>query len=114
MHWCSDTVKENNCGMRLEHEPVSLQPQGQHSSRSFGPLRLKSAPSRPPEKTKGRWGQRLTAEKMKVCRWLKPVLVGQFEFLEWTEDDRLRRSRFVALRDDKKARDVVREKRESR
>jgi hypothetical protein len=21
--------------------------------------------------------------KMKVCRWLKPVLVGQFEFVEW-------------------------------
>jgi len=28
----------------------------------------------------------LTAAKMKNCRWLKPVLVGQFEFVEWTPD----------------------------
>jgi ATP-dependent DNA ligase len=36
-----------------------------------------------PEARSGRWGQGLTAEKMAECRWLKPVLVGQFEFLEW-------------------------------
>jgi len=54
-----------------------------------------------PEARSGRWGQGLTAAKMKECRWLKPQLVGQFEFLEWTPDDHLRHSRFVALRDDK-------------
>jgi ATP-dependent DNA ligase len=43
-----------------------------------------------PEKRSGRWGQGLTAAKMKDCRWLKPVLVGQFEFREWTPDDHLR------------------------
>ena len=37
-----------------------------------------------PEKKSGRWGQGLTAAKMKECRWLKPALVGQFEFVEWT------------------------------
>jgi len=62
-----------------------------------------------PEKKSGRWGQGLTAEKMKECRWVKPVLVGQFEFLEWTGDNHLRHSRFVALRVDKNPRDVVRE-----
>ena len=41
--------------------------------------------------------------------WLKPDLVGQFEFVEWTPDAHLRQSKFVALREDKKARDVVRE-----
>ena len=41
--------------------------------------------------------------------WLKPVLVGQFEFLEWTGENHLRHSKFVALREDKKARDVARE-----
>jgi hypothetical protein len=56
-----------------------------------------------PEKTAGRWGAGLTAAKMKECRWLKPVLVGQFEFVEWTADNHLRHSRFVGLRDDKKA-----------
>ena len=33
----------------------------------------------------------------------------QFEFVEWTPDNHLRHSRFVALREDKKPRDVVRE-----
>ena len=37
-----------------------------------------------PEAKSGRWGQGLTKAKMAECRWLKPVLVGQFEFLEWT------------------------------
>jgi DNA ligase D-like protein (predicted ligase) len=62
-----------------------------------------------PEARSGRWGQGLTAAKMKDCRWLKPVLVGQFEFVEWTPDHHLRHSRFVGLRDDKKAAGVVRE-----
>lgn len=51
-----------------------------------------------PEAKSGRWGQGLTKEKMQDCRWLKPVLVGQFEFLEWTADNHLRHARFVELR----------------
>jgi bifunctional non-homologous end joining protein LigD len=47
---------------------------------------------------------------MAECRWLKPQLVGQFEFLEWTADHHLRHSRFVGLREDKPAREVTREK----
>jgi bifunctional non-homologous end joining protein LigD len=62
-----------------------------------------------PERRSGRWGQGLTAAKMEECRWLKPVLVGQFEFREWTPDNHLRHSRFVALREDKPARQVRRE-----
>lgn len=65
-----------------------------------------------PEKKIGRWGQGLTAEKMKECRWVKPVLVGQFEFVESTPDHHLRHSRFIALRDDKEARSVAREPRQ--
>ena len=61
-----------------------------------------------PEARSGRWGQGLTAEKMAECRWLEPVLVGQFEFTEWTPDNHLRHSRFVTLREDKNARDVGR------
>jgi hypothetical protein len=30
------------------------------------------------------------------CRWLKPVLVGQFEFVEWTSDLHLRHTHFIA------------------
>jgi len=38
---------------------------------------------------------------MKDCRWLKPVIVAQFEFVEWTPDKHLRHSRFVTLRQEK-------------
>jgi DNA ligase D-like protein (predicted ligase) len=63
-----------------------------------------------PEPRGGRWGEGLTAAKMKDCRWLNPVLVGQFEFREWTPDNHLRHSRFVALRDDKNPPDVKRDR----
>jgi DNA ligase D-like protein (predicted ligase) len=62
-----------------------------------------------PEPRGGRWGQGLTKAKMAECTWLKPVLVGQFEFLEWTGENHLRHSKFVGLREDKKANDVRRE-----
>jgi ATP-dependent DNA ligase len=62
-----------------------------------------------PEPYAGRWGQGLTADKMKDCRWLTPVLVAQFEFVEWTPDNHLRHVKFVALGDDKDPREVRRE-----
>jgi bifunctional non-homologous end joining protein LigD len=42
------------------------------------------------------------------CRWVKPTLVAQFEFVEWTADGHLRHVHFVGLRDGVGARDVVR------
>jgi bifunctional non-homologous end joining protein LigD len=42
-------------------------------------------------------------------RWLRPELVGQVAFSEWTRDGRLRHPRYLGLRDDKPAREVVRE-----
>jgi DNA ligase D-like protein (predicted ligase) len=77
--------------------------------------RLKSlkAPKCPfvnlPELTAGRWGQGLTAEKMKECVWVRPELVARIQFLEWTGADHLRHTKFVALRDDKDPSRVVRE-----
>jgi hypothetical protein len=62
-----------------------------------------------PEKSAGRWGQGLTAAEMKECRWLKPVTVAQFEFVEWTPENHLRHTTFVGLREDKAATEVVRE-----
>jgi ATP-dependent DNA ligase len=74
------------------------------------PLQTRACPfANLPEKTGGRWGQGFTAAKMKECRWLKPELVGQFEFIEWTPDNHLRHTKFVALREDKNPRDVRRE-----
>jgi hypothetical protein len=54
-----------------------------------------------PEKDAGRWGQGLTAEKMKECVWIRPKVVAEVEFLEWTGADHLRHTKFVSLRDDK-------------
>jgi DNA ligase D-like protein (predicted ligase) len=62
-----------------------------------------------PEAKSGRWGQGLTKAKMAECRWVNPILVGQFEFVEWTPDDHLRHSTFIGLRDDKSPRDIRRE-----
>ena len=46
---------------------------------------------------------------MKKYCWLKPELVAQIEFTDWTAADHLRHSRFVGLRDDKDAWDVRKE-----
>ena len=62
-----------------------------------------------PEPRGGRWGQGLTAAKMKECVWLKPQLVAQIEFLEWTGESHLRHSKFVGLREDKEPKRVHRE-----
>jgi bifunctional non-homologous end joining protein LigD len=73
------------------------------------PLEVKECPfTNLPQAKEGRWGAGLTAAKMKDCVWLKPLLVGDFEYTEWTGDGHLRRSSFVGLVD-KKAKDVVRE-----
>ena len=62
-----------------------------------------------PEARSGRWGQGLTAAKMADVQWLKPVLVAQLEFLEWTADNHLRHSKFVGLREDKNPGKITRE-----
>jgi bifunctional non-homologous end joining protein LigD len=43
------------------------------------------------------------------CVWLRPEIVAQIEFTEWTPDDHLRHSTFNGLRVDKNAHEVVRE-----
>jgi DNA ligase D-like protein (predicted ligase) len=62
-----------------------------------------------PETRRSRFGEELNAEKMKKAVWLRPEAVAQIEFLEWTEGDRLRHSKFVGLREDKNPRSVVKE-----
>jgi len=60
-----------------------------------------------PERKRTQWA--LTREEMKNCVWVKPELVVQIEFGEWTPDGHLRHSRFVTLRDDKNPHEVIRE-----
>jgi ATP-dependent DNA ligase len=76
----------------------------------FRELEMKACPfANLPEAKSGRWGQGLTKAKMVDCRWLKPILVAQVEFLEWTGENHLRHTRFIALREDKAASAVTRE-----
>jgi len=73
-------------------------------------LRIEDCPfANLPETRKARWGEAMTAEKMKECVWVRPALVAQIEFLEWTDADHLRHSKFVGLREDKDPRQVVKE-----
>jgi bifunctional non-homologous end joining protein LigD len=47
--------------------------------------------------------------KERNVTWVEPRLVAQVGFSEWTADGRLRHPRFLGLREDKPAREVVRE-----
>jgi bifunctional non-homologous end joining protein LigD len=73
----------------------------------FRGLETKTCPfANLPERKGARRGMALTAKAMKQCRWLKPRLVAQIEFTEWTENNHLRHARFAGLREDKNPRDV--------
>lgn len=47
---------------------------------------------------------------LRRVHWVKPRLVAQIGFTEWTRDGKLRHPRFLGLRTDKDAQEVVREK----
>jgi bifunctional non-homologous end joining protein LigD len=63
-----------------------------------------------PARTQGRWSQNITPREMKLCKWVKPELVCQVRFTEWTDDGKLRHPAFIGLRQDKLAHQVIREK----
>lgn len=63
-----------------------------------------------PSSRTGHWGEGVTAEDMKKLKWVKPKLVAEIAFTEWTRDGNLRHSAFVGMRTDKNARTVVRER----
>lgn len=73
------------------------------------------------EETLAVLGKKLQKLRIKECpfgdytgqennvNWVKPVLVAEFQFAEWTKAGRLRVGRYKGLRDDKNAKDVVKE-----
>jgi bifunctional non-homologous end joining protein LigD len=74
------------------------------------PLKTEKCPfSDLPSAKTGHWGEGVTAEDMKALTWVKPTLVAEIAFTEWTREGHLRHSAFVGLRSDKDARAVVRE-----
>ncbi|MBM3577157.1 MAG: DNA ligase D [Alphaproteobacteria bacterium] len=63
------------------------------------PMRTPSSP----------FSARLSTEAARHVRYVRPELVAEVEFRGWTADQVLRHASFRGLRDDKQARDVVRE-----
>ena len=45
----------------------------------------------------------------KAAHWVRPEIVVEAAFMEWTGGGKLRHPRFLRVRDDKSPRDVVRE-----
>ena len=62
-----------------------------------------------PMATSSHWGEGITADEMQKLRWVKPRLVVEVSFVEWTRDGLLRHSEFVAIRLDKPPGQVRRE-----
>jgi ATP-dependent DNA ligase len=62
-----------------------------------------------PSSKTGHWGEGITADDMAVLRWVKPRIVAEVSFVEWTRDGLLRHPEFVAVRDDKRPREIRRE-----
>jgi bifunctional non-homologous end joining protein LigD len=78
--------------------------------KTMQPLRTSECPfDNLPSSRKSHFGEGITGEEMKKLCWLKPKLVAQISFTEWTDYGLLRHATFHGLRDDKNAREVVRE-----
>ena len=76
----------------------------------FAALRQKRCPfANLPVSRSGHFGEGVTKEEMAALRWTSPKLVAQVSFTEWTTYGLLRHATFIGLRDDKPAREVVRE-----
>lgn len=76
----------------------------------LGPLAIATCPfANLPESKAGRWGQGLTAATMRECIWVRPVLVANFEFLEWTDSNHVQHIKYAGLREDKDPCKVTRE-----
>ena len=62
-----------------------------------------------PMERRPRFGTGMTRSEMNKVTWIKPELVAQIKFAEWTNDGILRQPVFLGLRKDKAAKDVRRE-----
>ena len=83
--WDAETAHELQ--LKLEHLKISEAP-------------FAAGPSKP-----GRWSKRAASAE----RWVRPELVAEVTFAEWTPDGHVRHASFLSLRSDKPARLIVRE-----
>jgi bifunctional non-homologous end joining protein LigD len=74
------------------------------------PLRAGGCPfANLPSSRKSHFGEGITVEEMAELCWLKPKLVAQVSFTEWTNYGLLRHATFEGLRDDKDSKEIIRE-----
>ncbi|WP_371436591.1 DNA ligase D [Polaromonas sp.] len=83
--WSSDDARD----LKLKLEPLLV------SKAPFA-----AGPAKP-----GRWSKRSAASE----RWVKPTLVAEVTFAEWTPDGQVRHASFLSLRTDKPAKAILRE-----
>jgi bifunctional non-homologous end joining protein LigD len=62
-----------------------------------------------PNSKSSHWGTGVTAEEMHEITWVRPRVVVQVRFVEWTAEGNLRHAAFVAARSDKATSTVIRE-----
>ena len=78
--------------------------------RELDKIRVSNCPfTNLPEPKGSRYSPGLTASEMRKCHWVQPKLVAQIRYTEWTRDNKLRHPVYLGLRQDKSAKEVVRE-----
>jgi bifunctional non-homologous end joining protein LigD len=76
----------------------------------LSPLRQSRCPfDNLPNSRTDHFGESVTAEEMDEYVWVKPAVVAQVKFAEWTTGEVLRHAEFLGIRDDKDPREVQRE-----
>jgi bifunctional non-homologous end joining protein LigD len=73
--------------------------------RKLVPLAVDASPFNKGTSKPGRWSKRKAGSE----RWVKPILLAEVSFAEWTPDGQVRHASFIGLRDDKPAKAIVRE-----
>jgi len=62
-----------------------------------------------PNPKSSRWAGGVMADEMREMQWVRPELVAQVRFVEWTAEGRLRHAAFLGMRKDKSASEVRRD-----
>ena len=96
-HWCWRFAKARPGAISVTSAPASPTPRSRSCTASSRPLRTSTSP----------FSERVKDEA--VTTWVRPKLVAEVRFTEWTSAGEMRHPVFLGLREDKAAGDVMRE-----